>query len=94
MVEYAEQGNDLRTHRDVPPYILDMIYEKERLDGERRAKRKAPSSESDRPIKIMNVLPSPHGQTTAEGCTRPDKEQFHLSDSDESAFNATLMWIL
>ncbi|KAF9765082.1 hypothetical protein IL306_002693 [Fusarium sp. DS 682] len=71
MVEYGEQGNDLRTHRDVPPYILDMIYEKERLDGERRAKRKAPSSESDRPIKIVNVLPSPHGQTTAEGCTRP-----------------------
>ncbi|KAF5611248.1 hypothetical protein F25303_14494, partial [Fusarium sp. NRRL 25303] len=32
MVEYAEQGNELRTHRDVPPYILDMIYEKERLD--------------------------------------------------------------
>ncbi|KAM0363088.1 hypothetical protein ACHAPK_011226 [Fusarium culmorum] len=32
MVEYAEQGNELRTCRDVPPYILDMIYEKERLD--------------------------------------------------------------
>ncbi|EXL66213.1 hypothetical protein FOPG_17595 [Fusarium oxysporum f. sp. conglutinans race 2 54008] len=59
MVEYAEQGNELRTHRDVPPYILDMIYEKERLDGERRVKRKAPSLESDRPIKIVNVLPSP-----------------------------------
>jgi hypothetical protein len=25
---------------------------------------------------------------------RPDKEQFHLSVSDESAFNAMLMWIL
>ncbi|CAG1983662.1 unnamed protein product [Fusarium graminearum] len=24
--------NELRTHRDVPPYILDMIYEKDRLD--------------------------------------------------------------
>ncbi|KAM0539656.1 hypothetical protein ACHAO7_011967 [Fusarium culmorum] len=71
MVEYAEQGNELRTHRDVPPYILDMIYEKERLDGERRAKRKAPSSESDRPIKIVNVLPSPYGHSTVEGCTPP-----------------------
>ncbi|SPJ72411.1 uncharacterized protein FTOL_02139 [Fusarium torulosum] len=71
MVEYAEQGNELRTCRDVPSYILDMIYEKERLDGERRAKRKAPSSESDRPIKIMNVLPSPYGHPTAEGYTPP-----------------------
>ncbi|KIL83636.1 hypothetical protein FAVG1_13143 [Fusarium avenaceum] len=33
MVEYAEEGNELRMHRDMPPYILDMIYEKERLDG-------------------------------------------------------------
>lgn len=71
MVEYAEQGNELRTHRDVPPYLLDMIYEKERLDGERRAKRKAPSSESDRPIKIVNVLPSSYSHSAAEGCTPP-----------------------
>ncbi|KAM5528784.1 hypothetical protein FOXYSP1_16628 [Fusarium oxysporum f. sp. phaseoli] len=71
MVEHAEQGNELRTHRDVPPYILDMIYEKDRLDCERRVKRKAPSLESDRPIKIVNVMPSPYGQTTAEGCTPP-----------------------
>ncbi|KAF5696820.1 hypothetical protein FGLOB1_13230 [Fusarium globosum] len=71
MVEYAEQGNELRTHRDVPPYILDMIYEKERLNGERRTKRKAPSSESDRPIKIVNVLPSPYGHSITEGCTPP-----------------------
>ncbi|EXM14020.1 hypothetical protein FOTG_17555 [Fusarium oxysporum f. sp. vasinfectum 25433] len=42
MVEYAKQGNELRTHRDVPPYILDMIYKKGRLDCERRVKRKAP----------------------------------------------------
>ncbi|KAI7762676.1 hypothetical protein LZL87_014164 [Fusarium oxysporum] len=71
MVEYAEQGNELRTHRDMPPYILDMIYEKERLEGERRAKRKASSLESDRPIKIVNVLPSPYGHSAAEGCTPP-----------------------
>ncbi|CAG2007451.1 unnamed protein product [Fusarium graminearum] len=49
--------------KDVPPYILDMIYEKDRLDGKRRAKRKAKrkaaSLESDRPIKIVNVLPTP-----------------------------------
>ncbi|KAM5528948.1 hypothetical protein FOXYSP1_16792 [Fusarium oxysporum f. sp. phaseoli] len=71
IVEYAEQGNELRMHRDVPPYILDMIYEKKRLDGERRAKRKAHSLESDRPIKIVNVLPSPYGHPTTEGCTPP-----------------------
>jgi hypothetical protein len=81
MVEYAEQGNELRTHRDVPPYILDMIYEKERLDGERRAKRKAPSSESDRPIKIVNVLPSPYGHPTAEGYTPPSSNLGCISPS-------------
>ncbi|VTO92628.1 unnamed protein product [Fusarium graminearum] len=69
IVEYAEEGNEVRSHRDVPPYILDMIYEKDRRDGERRTKRKAISSESDRPIKIVNVLPSPYGHTTTEGCT-------------------------
>ena len=71
MVEYTKQGNELRTHRDMLPYLLDMIYEKERLDGERRAKRKAASSESDRPIKIVNVLPSPYSHSAAEGCTLP-----------------------
>ncbi|KAH6977824.1 hypothetical protein EDB82DRAFT_567456 [Fusarium venenatum] len=63
--------NELRTYRDVPSYVLDMIYEKDRLDGERRTKRKATSSESDRPIKIVNVLPSPYGHATMEGCTPP-----------------------
>ncbi|EXL39520.1 hypothetical protein FOCG_17877 [Fusarium oxysporum f. sp. radicis-lycopersici 26381] len=82
MVEYAEEGNELRTHRDVPPNILDMIYEKERLDGERRAKRKAPSSsESDRPIKIVNVMPSPYGNTTTEGCTPPSSHFGTVSSS-------------
>ncbi|PTD02534.1 hypothetical protein FCULG_00012600 [Fusarium culmorum] len=79
MVECAKQGNELRTHRDVPPYILDMIYEKERLDGERRAKRKAPSSES--PIKIVNVLPSPYGHPAAEGCTPPSSNFVTISPS-------------
>jgi hypothetical protein len=81
MVEYAEQGNELRTHRDVPPYILDMIYEKERLDGERRVKRKAPSSESDRPIKIVNVMPSPYGHPAAEGYTPPSSNLGCVSPS-------------
>ncbi|KAH7205009.1 hypothetical protein BKA60DRAFT_526878 [Fusarium oxysporum] len=66
-------GSRLRTHRDVPPYILDMIYEKERLDSERRAKRKAPSSESDRPIKIVNVcvIQLCHSQNLSGVITRP-----------------------
>lgn len=69
LVEHAEEGNEPRTHGDVPPYILDMIYEKDRLDSERRLKRRAPDSEGDRPIKIVNVLPSPYGQPITEGCT-------------------------
>ncbi|PTD03466.1 hypothetical protein FCULG_00012778 [Fusarium culmorum] len=81
LVEYAEEGNELRTHRDVPPYILDMIYEKDRLDGERRVKRKATSSESERPIKIVNVLPSPYGHPSTEGCTPPSPNYGIVSPS-------------
>ncbi|PTD03456.1 hypothetical protein FCULG_00012812 [Fusarium culmorum] len=71
MVKYAKQGNELRIHRDMPPYILDMIYEKNRLDGEQRVKQKAASLESDHPIKIVNVLPSPYGYSATDGCTPP-----------------------
>ncbi|PTD02532.1 hypothetical protein FCULG_00012603 [Fusarium culmorum] len=81
IVEYAEEGNEVRTHRDVPPYILDIIYEKDRLDGERRVKRKATSAESDRPIKIVNVLPSPYGYPNTEGCTPPSSSFGTVSPS-------------
>ncbi|KAJ4180726.1 hypothetical protein NW759_017232 [Fusarium solani] len=84
--DYAEEGNELETHKDVPVYILDMIYEKDTEDSERRLKRKAPGSESDRPIKIVNVLPSPYGQPTAEGCTPPVSSFPHASPS---AFHLT-----
>ncbi|KAJ3469840.1 hypothetical protein MRS44_003905 [Fusarium solani] len=86
MVQYAEQGNVLETHRDVPAYILDMIYEKDTEDSERRQKRKAPGLESDRPIKIVNILPSPYGQPNAEGCTPPASSFPHAS---HSAFHLT-----
>ncbi|QPC62913.1 hypothetical protein HYE67_005144 [Fusarium culmorum] len=89
MVEFAEQGNELRTHRDVPPYLLDMIYEKERLDVERRAKRKAASSESDRPIKIVNVLPSPYSHPAAEGCTSPSSNFGIISPPSVSVVDLT-----
>ncbi|EYB30508.1 hypothetical protein FG05_13476 [Fusarium graminearum] len=61
LLETQETAGQPRVWKDVdvPPYILGMIYEKDRLDGERRAKRKAASLESDRPIKIVSVLPTP-----------------------------------
>ncbi|KAM0363090.1 hypothetical protein ACHAO7_011404 [Fusarium culmorum] len=64
------------------PRVWKDVYDLMRCNGnlcpgsycyidEQRAKRKAASLESDRPIKIVNVLPSPHGYSAAEGCTPP-----------------------
>ncbi|KAH7108777.1 hypothetical protein EDB81DRAFT_895501 [Dactylonectria macrodidyma] len=65
--EYAEEGNQLDTHPDVPPRILDLIYAKERESAERKRKRKTSDSEGERPIKIINVLPGPYNHALMEG---------------------------
>lgn len=65
LVQYAEEGNQLDTHQDVPPRILDLIYAKEREGIERKLKRKASGSEGERPINIINVLPGSYYQAQA-----------------------------
>lgn len=57
LVDYAEEGNMLRTHGDVPPWICELIYAKEQQDSERRKrKRQASLSESSPSINITNVI--------------------------------------
>lgn len=59
LVDYAEEGNTLRTHGDVPPWIRELIYAKDQQDSERRKrKRQGSFSDSLPPIQIMNVLPA------------------------------------
>jgi hypothetical protein len=59
LVDYAEEGNALRTYGDVPLWIRELIYAKEQQDSERRKrKRQASISESLPPIHITNVMPA------------------------------------
>ena len=59
LVDYAEEGNTLRTHGDVPPWIRELIYAKEQQDSERRKrKRQGSFSETSTPIHITNVIPA------------------------------------
>ena len=59
LVRYAEEGNELNTHRDVPEALRELIYAKDQQRLERKQKRKATSEPEDsHPIKIINVLPS------------------------------------
>ncbi|KAG9249510.1 uncharacterized protein F5Z01DRAFT_669079 [Emericellopsis atlantica] len=59
LVRYAEEGSDLKTHKDVPEAIRELIYAKEQQKLERKHKRKATADPEDsHPIKIINVLPS------------------------------------
>ncbi|KAK4148823.1 hypothetical protein C8A00DRAFT_19406 [Chaetomidium leptoderma] len=69
LVDYAEEGNTLRTHGDVPPWIRELIYAKDQQDSERRKrKRQASVSESLPPIHITNVLRARCNQDSA-GCS-------------------------
>jgi hypothetical protein len=69
LVDYAEEGNGLRTHGDVPPWIRELIYAKEQQDSERR-KRKRQASVSDTlpTIHITNVMPARCNKDSA-GCS-------------------------
>ena len=62
LVRFVEEGNSLDTHKDVPESIRELIYAKEHQSQDRRQKRKASCEHFDdsRPIKIINVLPSPY----------------------------------
>ncbi len=58
LIDYAEEGNMLRTHADVPAWIRELIYAKDQQDSERRKrKRQASISESLPPIHINVSTP-------------------------------------
>ncbi|KAK3933746.1 hypothetical protein QBC46DRAFT_454626 [Diplogelasinospora grovesii] len=64
LVRYAEEGNPLKTHKDVPEFIRELIYAKEQAASERKLKRKGSLCEGGPPIKIVNVLPPHYGQAS------------------------------
>lgn len=58
LVEYAENGQTLRTHDDVPQHIRDLIHAKDEADSERRKKKQKISSADGMPqIHIHNIIP-------------------------------------
>lgn len=77
LVRFAEDGNVLDTHKDVPEAIRELIYAKAHETSERKQKRKAPSEypEASRPIKIVNVLPSSYRQDSPDSTasSSPDR---------------------
>jgi hypothetical protein len=70
-VRFAEDGNTLKTHKDVPEFIRELIYAREQAASERKLKRKGSSLEGGPPIKIINVLPSHHGAPPVSLVRRP-----------------------
>ncbi|KAM7210081.1 hypothetical protein V8F06_014538 [Rhypophila decipiens] len=88
LVDYAEEGNILRTHGDVPPWIRELIYAKEQQDSEhRKRKRQGSFSESLPPIHITNVIPARYNQDSvgwSNGSpeTRDDARIWHTAKLD------------
>ena len=81
LVRYAEEGNELRTHSDVPQRIRDQLYaeDQQRLKGHQRS-TSAPAANFP-PINITNVLP---GHTPPLGSSPaltpvPDMSQLPLT---------------
>jgi hypothetical protein len=79
----VEQGNELRTHADVPQHIRDQLYaeDQQRLRAHQRA-NSAPAA-SFPPINITNVLPG-HPHLTPDGSSPslsavPDMSQAPLT---------------
>ena len=92
LVDYAEEGNTLRTHGDVPPWIRELIYAKDRQDLERRKrKRQASISESLPPIHIMNVMPAGYNQDSA-GCSTVSTPVTQAAGTLKS-FSKTSAWL-
>jgi len=81
LIDYAEEGNTLRTHGDVPSWIRELIYAKEQQDSERRKrKRQASLSDTLPPIHITNVMPAPCNQDSvgwSTGSTPETREETH-----------------
>ncbi|KAI8716789.1 hypothetical protein NCS52_00973300 [Fusarium sp. LHS14.1] len=73
LVDYAEEGNLLRTHDDVPENIRQVIYKHEEESTERR-RLKRKRSDSLAPINIHVTCPGHPGQHSGEIFTGPNVE--------------------
>ncbi|KAJ3453770.1 hypothetical protein MRS44_018402 [Fusarium solani] len=73
LVDFAEGGNLLRTHDDVPENIRQVIYKHEEESSERR-KLKRKRSDSSPPISIHVTCPGHPGQHSGEMFTEPNVE--------------------
>ncbi|KNB18627.1 hypothetical protein FOXG_16108 [Fusarium oxysporum f. sp. lycopersici 4287] len=65
LVDFAEEGNLLRTHDDVPENIRQVIYKNEEESSERR-RLKRKRSDSSSPININVTCPGHPGQHQGE----------------------------
>ncbi|KAI1012467.1 hypothetical protein LB504_013142 [Fusarium proliferatum] len=65
LVDFAEEGNLLRTHDDVPENIRQVIYKNEEESSERR-RLKRKRSDSSSPININVTCPGHPGQRQGE----------------------------
>ncbi|KFA48302.1 hypothetical protein S40293_10328 [Stachybotrys chartarum IBT 40293] len=74
LVRYSEEGNALETHADVPQSVRDLIYEKDRLDSERRSKKRKASVSAMPAIHIHNSLPEQPMCCSKELSTGPPVE--------------------
>jgi hypothetical protein len=57
MVEYVEQGGEIRSHRDVPDFIRRDIFKADEEQRQRQQKDPHHRSTSYPPINITNILP-------------------------------------
>ncbi|KAI8654444.1 hypothetical protein NCS57_01189800 [Fusarium keratoplasticum] len=73
LVDFAEEGNLLRTHDDVPENIRQVIYKHEEESSERR-KLKRKRSDSSPPINIHVTCPGYPGQHSGDIFARPNVE--------------------
>jgi hypothetical protein len=71
LIDFAEEGNVLRTHDDVPENIRQVIYKHEEESSERR-KLKRKRSDSSPPININVTCPGHSGQHSGENFNEPN----------------------
>ncbi|CAG9955973.1 unnamed protein product [Clonostachys rosea f. rosea IK726] len=74
LVNYAEEGNLLRAHDDIPENIRQLIYkQEEEITDRKKLKRKR--SDSSPPINITITCPGHHSQHSGKGSTEPTLEK-------------------
>jgi hypothetical protein len=83
MVEYAERGNPILSHDDVPEYIRQQIIRVEEQRQIRTKKSHHPGS-SCPPINITNVLPTSTTSVSHQSTTDHDCNSALIAESDST----------